>query len=282
MRSAEAAAEALGVLRTPSLFGGRGVVLVRRAEALGDQAQEAALAAARGPTGGVLVLVARSPDMRRRLFAQCVRAGAAFEFAPPRAELLPGWAVRLARERGQILDPEAAEVLAELVGQNLGSLAGEVDKLSLYVGAAGRRSIGVDDVKAVAALGRSRSAFELADRLAARDAAGVLRLLQELLGQGEVPVRLLALVAARLRRLLEVAELRAKGVASEAAARRLGLPPWLFRRLEAEARRFTARDLERALFLTQELDLRLKSSRTAPQTLLTGLVLEVCAPKRLG
>jgi DNA polymerase-3 subunit delta len=253
-------AGALEELISPPLFGGPQVLVLRRADALREQEQ--ASVAAMLPHlggGGCLILIAQAPDMRRQLFATCVRAGAAYRF-PELADdrTTASWVARLARERGHEIVPAAVQELVDRTGRSLGALASEVEKLSLYVGSGAR--IEVTHVESLVTAARAREARELTDRLARRDVAGAAHALRRLLGDGEPPLRLLAFVAANLRRALHVAELAASGLSADDIARRLGLPPWLVARSSTSVR---AAGLMQALLALRRLDLVLKSTRTA-------------------
>jgi len=253
---------AVADLATPLLFGGPGVLVVRRAEALDERGQEAVLAAlpALG-SGAHVVLVGGAVDLRRRLFAACARGGWVWVFPPLDARggaEARDWIVRLARERGHEIAPAAVEELLERVGVGLGQLAGEIEKASLYAGAGAR--LDVAHVRAVVARVRGHAAEELSDRLARRDVAGSVRALRRLLAEGEAPLRIVAFLAANLRRALHVAELAEAGLPAEEIARRLGMPPWLVAR---NLGRGTAQNLADALRALRRLDQRLKASRPA-------------------
>ena len=75
---------------------------------------------------------------------------------------------------------------------------------------------------------------------------------------GEPPIRLVAFLAASLRRALHVAELREQGFDDDTVAARLGMPGWLVKRV---GRGRSAAALERALETLRDLDLDLKRSR---------------------
>jgi DNA polymerase-3 subunit delta len=166
--------------------------------------------------------------------------------------------VRLARERGHDIAPAAVQELVERSGADLGVLAGEVEKLSLHAGPGAR--IEPAHVRGVVAAVRGHGVEELTDRLARRDAAGAARVLRQLLAEGEPPIRLVAFVAANLRRSLHVAELAAEGLGAEEISRRIGLPAWI---VAKNLGRGSVDDLERALLALRKLDVRLKSTRTA-------------------
>jgi len=199
-------------------------------------------------------LVARIAEQRRKLFAACRRAGAGYEFLPP-PDARP-WVVRLARERGHEVAAPAAAELIERTGADLGVLDGEIEKLSLHVGAGVR--IEPQHVRALVGDGRDRDARELSDRIARRDLPGAARLLRDLLAQGEPPIKLLAFLAGNVRRALHVTELVEQGLRPDEIAGRLGMSP---NAIAFFARRGPAVDLERTLLVLGRLDLELKSGR---------------------
>ena len=209
---AERLADALADLRSPPLFGGAQLLVLRHAEALGDEAQERILDVLPAlDAGGSLVLVGRGVDPRRRLFAACGRAGVAYVFPSlTDGRAVREWAVRLARDRGHAIAPAAVEELVDRSGHDLGVLSSEVEKLSLHAGAGAR--IEPAHVRAVVAQVRTHALEELTNRLARRDLRGAARALRGLLAEGEPPIRLAAFLAANLRRALHVAELADAGL----------------------------------------------------------------------
>jgi DNA polymerase-3 subunit delta len=259
----ERLAAALEELRSPSLFGGPQVVAVRRAEALRDDDQEQVLGAlpALEGGGGTLILVTRTADQRKRLFATCVRAGAAVGFAPVDPRTAHGWVTRLAREQGAEIALAAAQELVDRTGTDLGILSHEVEKLVACVGPGAR--IETSHVRAVVSAVRAHAVEELADRLARRDVTGAVRALRHLLGEGEAPLRVLGFLAANVRRTLHVAELEAAGARPDDIAARLGMPPWLVGKIVGRGR---PADLARALHTLRRLDEDLKSPRPSEAT----------------
>jgi DNA polymerase-3 subunit delta len=269
----ERLAAALEDLASPPLFGGPAALAVRRAEALTEAEQASVLARlSRLGAGGCLVLVARAADPRRKLFAACARAGAAFAFpAVTDRRTLGSWVVRLARDDGREIAPAAVEELLDRTGSDLGALSGELEKLVLHAGPGVR--IEPAHVREVVSAVRPHAVEELTDRLARRDLGGAARALRRLLAGGEPPVRLLAFVAANLRRALHVAELAEAGLGPDEIARRLGMPGWMVRRNLGRGR---AADLAHALVVLGRLDLDLKRSRPA-EAAFEAALLEIAA-----
>jgi len=268
---AEQLAGALADLQSPSLFGGVQTLAVRHVEALRDSEQSLLLEALPS-LGGHLVLVGRSVDLRRRLFAACAKAGAAVAF-PPLGDLRAAqpWVARLAHEQNLALTPAAAQELLDRSGTDLGALASEIAKLAVQAGT--KRRIEPDDVRRLVADVRTHGAEELTARLAHRDLRGAAAELRHLLAQGEPPLRLVAFLATNLRRALHVAELADQGLSQDAIAQQVGMPAWLVAR---NLGRGTARDLQRALCLLRGLDLDLKRSRPT-EAVFEAVLLELAA-----
>lgn len=264
--------QALDDLGSPLLFGGTQVLVVRRVEALADGAQERLLAAL--PTlgdGSCLLLVGRSIDARKRLFAACIRSGDAHAFpAVADTRVARDIVVSFAREDGSLVAPAAVEALVERLGTDIGQLMGEIEKLSLHVG--GRR-IEVEDVHSLVGQVRARAVEELTDRIARRDLGGAIGVLRGLLGAGEPALRIVAFLAANVRRALHVADLADAGLGREEIAQRLRMPGWLVAKSLGRGR---AVDLIRTQRALHQVDLDLKRSRPADATL-ERMLLEITA-----
>jgi DNA polymerase-3 subunit delta len=261
-------------LRTPSLFGGTASVVVTDVDALDDKAQEHLLALAEVDTGGHLVMVGASPDMRRRLFASCARKGCAFGFRRLPPARVPAWLREEAAQRGHSISTEAVTLLAELAGPDLRVGTGEIEKLSLFVGEG--RSIDEAAVAAVVGPTRARSVFELGTMVQERQIGPALALVRRLLGQGEPPIAVAAFLAAQLRRMLIARSLIVRQRGAEVAGR-LGVSPWVAERIAGGARRYDGATLQRALSRIAAVDVALKSSRVSGPVLIETCLLELGA-----
>lgn len=250
---------AVAGLTAPPLFGGVPGLTLRRAEALPPTVEEQILTAlpALDPRRGVMVLVARSIEIRRRLPAALAGRGAVFEFPRLTDERSArAWVERLARERGVTVSSDAVGALLERAGTDLAVLGGELEKAACYSDP--RPHVDVEAVEAVAAATRPAVVDALSERIAQGDTAGACRVLRRLLADGEPAIKITAFLAAALRRRLHVAELRASGLGEDAVASRLGLPGWLVRRQRTQT---PSDELEKGLRLLHALDAALKHSR---------------------
>jgi DNA polymerase-3 subunit delta len=215
---------------------------------------ERALAAM--PPETVLVMVARGKAQARLSKAVEAAGGEVREYAAPRQQELWKWTIERAAEQGLKLDADGARTLVAMTGPRQQRLAREVERLALMAHPEGR--LDATQVAELAAGELSPQAYELADAVVAGDAAAALRLAEELREQGEAPARLLYAVVRRLRDVHRAAELLDAGVREGELAPKLGMPPWLAKRILAQAKKAGRQALEDAIcvFARLEIDLR--------------------------
>ena len=99
-----------------------------------------------------LVLVAESPDFRRKPYNDLKKFGDIVECKPPWDNEIPSWIVDRAKLFQKTINVDAARMLQAYVGDSLMAIHRELDKLSSYVGE--RPEITEDDVSAVAGASR--------------------------------------------------------------------------------------------------------------------------------
>jgi DNA polymerase-3 subunit delta len=208
------------------------------------------------PPETVLVLMARGKAQPRLCKAVEKAGGEVREYEAPNARQLGKWTVERAAEQNLKLDAEAARTLIALVGPRQQRLAREVERLALLAYPEGR--LDAQQVAEMAAGETSLKAYELADAIVAGDDRLALATAERLSAQGEAPGRLLYAVVNRLRDVHRAAELLDAGVREQDAAGKLGMPPWLAKRIIAAAKRAGRQALEDAIcaFATLEIDLR--------------------------
>lgn len=120
----------------------------------------------------------------------------------------------LAREHasslGKSLSPRAASLLVEVVGQDLGRLVQEVEKLVLFAG--DEPELTEEIVLAASSMVAEGQVWDLTAGLVARDPDAALAALHRALEEGEPEHKLLGLIGWQLRQVLEATDLLARGV----------------------------------------------------------------------
>ena len=115
-----------------------------------------------------------------------------------------------ANSHGKPLSAEAAKLLVDLVGGDMGQLDQELAKLAIYVGTAKR--IESSDVDKLVGNSRAETMWKIFDAIGAGSTAEALTILDRLFDQGEEPLRhLWGPSAYELRRLAQAARWHLQG-----------------------------------------------------------------------
>ena len=138
------------------------------------------------PSGaGVLVLMVKSWPANTNLARQVATAGLPLDCnSPPEKELVP-WLIHHASNQDAVLDADAARLLVELVGAEVGLLTAEVEKLAVYVGEA--RRIRRADVSRMVEAGRIETVWKVLDAATTGHAAEAIGDLDQLAGLRRIP-----------------------------------------------------------------------------------------------
>lgn len=173
-------------------------------EKLGDESRERIVKAlekylASPASFTVLVFEADSLDGRQK-FTKVLHENAftvALEITPESAVPL---AMQMARESGATLDKAAATLLADAVNGEPARMRIELEKLATHAGAGG--AISKDDVQRLVVAARKNTVWQLAEFIAGRNAGDALKLLENLLREGEPAPMIVGALAYRYRELI--------------------------------------------------------------------------------
>lgn len=223
---------------------------------------------------GVLVLDVKAWPPNTRL-AKLLGENATIVCKPPASHRLSAWCTQWAAARhGKQLSAEAAKLLVDLVGADMGQLDQELAKLAIYVGTAKRIEAG--DVDKLVGNSRAENMWKIFDAIGAGRPAEALGILDRLFEQGEEPLRILGAFSLQLRRLAQAARWNQLGQPLARALERAGVPPFAHRGCEQQLRHFGRHRSDRFYDWLLEADLGLKgSSQLPPRTLLERLVVHL-------
>ena len=271
--------------RTLPMMAPRRLVLVRNAEALFDLAKG---------TVKPLIEYLSDPDpmcclvfhaMKRvkktgTLYKRTAKVACVYEAQPLRERALASWVEERARARKRRIHADAAALLVEAIGRDLAGLDAAIERLTLFV--ADGAPIERAHVEQTVSHTRTRTVWELVDALAERHTGKALQRAHLLLGQGEVPLRLIGLVIRQYRQLLIGRSARARGASPEQAASLAGVPPFRARRFNAQLNNYQGAELMSALERLAKADRALKGSKLPAELIFEGLLLDLCAPAPRG
>ena len=251
------------------------VVLVRRAEALPRAADAPLVAYCRQPSpSSCVIFVAAKVEASRALFATLLKLPWAVRFRHLLPRELAAWVEQRVAAQGCRIVPGAVAGLIEAIGNDLRTLANEIDKLVSFVGAG--HTIDAESVAAVTGDVRETSAFELARLLTAGDLAGALRAWEKFSASGEYPGLALGAIIHQVRQLWRLKLARQTGATPERIARELNIPPFMVQRLSAQVAGLELARLRQWLEALYEADQLLKRSGLSPQSVFARLILQFC------
>ena len=166
-------------LRSFAMFGGNRVVVVRDADDFISAHRDSLERYLESPSSpNVLVLRATTMPSNTRVYKSISKIGQVLKCESPSAGQIPKWLQNRARSaHGFTLTPEAADLLASLIGTDLGSLDAELAKLALQ---ADDKPVGPELFADHVAFRREQQMWTLTDALSRGEPGEALQTWREL------------------------------------------------------------------------------------------------------
>jgi DNA polymerase III subunit delta len=222
----------------------------------------------------VVVMTARSLDKRKKTHKLLIEKAEATEFKKPYDNQVPQWIQYIAKKNKTAIEPEAATLLHQFVGNNLMDIESEVIKLSQFIGE--RKQILTKDVLEVVSKIKVQSVFDLARAIGEGDKARALLCLSQLLSHGQNEVGILALVSRHVRILRSVRKAQSEGLRGAQMASRVGVSPYFLQEYEQQAREWNDKKIEVTFKALLDTDRALKSSPLSSHIWLENFVIQTC------
>ncbi|MCL5998021.1 MAG: hypothetical protein M1546_18520 [Chloroflexi bacterium] len=196
------------------------------------------------------------------------------------------WIIERARQKGGDIAPPAAQLLSSKINRGdkydrdhyaedsrlyLRKLDNELEKLVAY--ASGRR-IESADVDSLVADEEISDMFKFVDAVSVRDGQTAFRLMRGILARGESPLVVMTMLARQTRLMLSAKEY--ESLPADQLAQAMSVHPFVARKVEQQARRFSTPELERAHLAIMEADVAIKTGRMDDLTALDTLVVMFC------
>jgi DNA polymerase-3 subunit delta len=230
---------------------------------------------------GVLILLVKSWPSNT-ILAKKTPGDASIKCETLKDVQLKSWLVKWASAQlDKKLSQDAASLLVDLIGPEMGILTQEVAKLAAYVGE--RETITTEDVDKLCGHSRVETTWKMLDALAEGSGPKALEVLHHLLEQGEDPLAIMGAVSWQLRKLVQVARLtQLEKEPLAGAVARAGLPP--FKRDQvARHIQLLGPNVNKIYDWLLEVNLSLKSSDALPPVvLLERFLLRLAQPPKAG
>ena len=251
-------AQVLDELRSFAMFGAGKVVVLRSADPFVSKYRERLEEYVAQPSqSATLVMWLESLPSNQRIYKAIAKVGRIETCEPPKD--LARWVVQHAKDAHQMtIALDAAQLLVELVGDNLGRLDTELAKLAI---SSERGRIEATDVSGAVAFQRERQMWDLTNELACGRTAGALRKWRQLVQiDSSAEFRAVTWLGMWLENVRKALAMKRRGVPTFTIAQQLRIWP---REMQAPffqtAEALGDRGAVRATALLADIDLRSKS-----------------------
>jgi DNA polymerase III delta subunit len=218
-------AEVLDELRSFAMFGGAKVVVVRDADDFLSRYREQLEDYVAAPSdSGTLILRLTSLPKNQRIYKAIDKLGGVEPCDPPKD--LAKWAAERAKAAHRMaLTPDAAHMLVDLIGDDLGRIDNELAKLA--IDAEGTKGpVGPEKVAGSVAFQREQEMWDMTNELAAGDPAAALRRWRQLVQlDNSAEFRAVTWLGMWLENVRKALALKRKGLGSFAICQQLRIWP---------------------------------------------------------
>lgn len=273
-------ADVIDEVRTIPIFAKRKVVIVDGADPFVTAHRKELEAYVEHPsTAGVLVLAVKVWPSNTKIAKNLEKVGLSIECKGPQERVLGPWLVHMAKIRSEVrLDSDAAALLIELVGTEVGLLISEIEKLAVFVGTKAR--IQRDVVAKMVGAGRIEDVWNVLNAATMGRGALALDLLDRLLGAGEHPIGLLAAMSASLRKVHHAGQLRRNRMSLDNACEEAGIK-FARDKVRLQHSHLGPRRVDQLPRLLLQADLDLKGGSTLPpRVVFEKLLTELARPRQ--
>jgi len=222
-----------------------------------------------------LILVDPSIKSKHKLYKAVSVSGMVVDFKALRARELDLWLENKVTSNKKKLEPGACRVIRDRVGEQLRELDRVVQTLCAYVGQ--RDRINIADVEEVVGQTHLLNIFKLVDAVGAKKADVALKILRQLQIQGIRETHCLNMLARQLRQIDKYFMARKAGLSEMKTAGVLGVPPYIVKKIKAQAGNFNIAELKQGFKFLLDADKKIKTGQLKPWLVLECLVLRLCS-----
>ncbi len=260
------------------MMASRQVVIVREAQNL-DKIEDL-IHYVENPLESTLLVINykyKKLDRRKKLFKALEKNSILFESKRLYDDKIPPWINSYLRSRGKKIEPKAAVILTEYLGNDLGKIANELEKLVIIL-KADQDIISSADIERNIGISKDYNNFELNNALAQRNVLKANRIAQYFsANQKNHPLVLtIPTIYAFFSKVLRYHFLSDKSSRNVASV--LAIQPFFIREYESAARNYNIAKTVRVISLLREYDLKSKgfgNVSAVPGELLKELIYKI-------
>ena len=211
-------------------------------------------------------------DKRSRMYKALKNNGRIVEFAAQNQELLTRWLLGRLRRENKNITKAAMQEFFDRVGLDMGTLDREMEKLICYC--LDRDVIELADVEAVCPQAVTNRIFDMVGAIVECRRKDALEMYYDLLALKEPPLRILFLITRQYNILMQLKDLKRKGMNNSAMAKAAGIPPFAVSRSLGQASRLSVGSIEHILSYSVEMEEAVKTGQMNEQIAVELVIIE--------
>ncbi|MGL6294007.1 DNA polymerase III subunit delta [Eubacterium aggregans] len=227
----------------------------------------------------ILLIYSSKPDKRKKMYKQFIKHVAVVEYNKLTQMELEKWIARRLKLGGKrttrgVVDRFIGDTLyLQNEDQNMERVDNELGKLMDYVGDA--EAITLNDLEATLPKSVDENIFRMVDFAMGGDMGEALMMLENFYLSGESPFGVFALLLSQLRTMLQVRILTDSRSTQATIAKQVGRPPFVVKKMQGTARRFTQERLMGIMAAAAQLDVQMKTGVVEPELVVELFVLRL-------
>lgn len=218
-------------------------------------------------------------DKRKKIFQAIKKAGGVWEFEKLKSMELEKWIEKHLREKSKAIQRPAlhffmenGDYLSKNSTKTLIDIVNEINKMIDYVG--DKKNITIEDIEKILPRKLENDIFKMVDAIGQKNRKVSLKLLNDMLKEGESEIKILFMIARQFRILIQCKELRTKGYSPKEIANKLHMMPFIVNKGISQSKYFDRDILKKAMHSTLEMDLKIKTGRMNERLALEMLIYE--------
>jgi DNA polymerase III subunit delta len=214
----------------------------------------------------VIYILDKKVDQRKKLAAFLKKNAELTEhkaFKDWEQDKLMSWISNKIKNLKKTIDRNTLIMFAQVEGTNLRHIAGEIEKLCVYIG--DRQEITLKDIKAIS-VGANSSIYPLNEAMKEKKMSSIMPFFYKLLQNGEHPIRILALVLTNIRFYYQIIALKEQGKNTQEMGKLIGKNPYFISMTQQViCKHYSKEVLEKAFHKLSKTDLMIKTGKIDPK-----------------
>jgi len=206
----------------------------------------------------LLLKTSNQPDKRTKLYKRFKKLGEVLEFKSLKYKSLDEWIENRASQLGKEIERPAIKLLESTFNNELQRLSTELEKIATFIG--DDKVITLSKTKKIISKDRllkENIIFDFVDSIGKRNYGQALKLLNQIIADGQSEIGLLMMIARQIRLILQTKVLYQKGKTAKSIANRLNQHPYPIKKCIKQSRNFSILELERILEMILESNIKL-------------------------